>query len=117
MPRHFATCPFCEATCGITVDVDDRGRVDSVRGDVDDPFSRGYICPKAHGLKTLTEDGDRLRRPLRRSGRDFVEVSWDEALGEAVDRLLDVRKRHGNDAVAIYLGNPSAHSLDAMLYA
>ncbi len=117
MPRHFATCPFCEATCGIAVDIDDGGAVASVRGDSDDPFSRGYICPKAHGVKSLTEDADRLRRPLRRCGRDFVEVSWDEAFSEAVERLVDVRKRHGADAVAIYLGNPSAHSLDAMLYA
>ena len=117
MPRHFATCPFCEATCGIAVDIDEAGAVSSIRGDSEDPFSRGYICPKAHGLKSLNEDADRLRRPLRRSGRDFVEVSWDEAFSEAIERLVDVRERRGADAVAIYLGNPSAHSLDAMLYA
>ena len=116
MTRHLGTCPLCEATCGITVDLDGSGGVAAIRGDADDPFSRGYICPKAHGLKSLTDDPDRLRRPLKRVGRDFAEVSWDEALGEASERLLALRKQHGADSVAIYLGNPSAHSLDAMLY-
>jgi anaerobic selenocysteine-containing dehydrogenase len=115
--RRYGTCPLCEATCGIAIDLDESGAgVAGIRGDADDPFSRGYICPKAHGLKSLTEDPDRLRRPLVRVGRDFAEVSWDEALGQASSRLLDVRKRHGADAIAIYLGNPGAHSLDAMLY-
>jgi anaerobic selenocysteine-containing dehydrogenase len=116
MKRTYGTCPFCEATCGIAIDLGEEGGVAGIRGDEDDPFSRGYICPKAYGLKALTEDPDRLRRPLKRSGRDFVEVSWDEALAETIDRLNQVRQRHGNDSVAVYLGNPSAHNLDAMLY-
>ncbi len=117
MTRHYGTCPFCEATCGIAIDLaGDGGEVTGIRGDDDDPFSAGYICPKAHGLKALTEDPDRLRRPLRRVGRDFVELSWDEALAEAIARLVDVRRRHGAESVAVYVGNPTAHSLDAMLY-
>ena len=117
MMRHHGTCPLCEATCGISIELTEDGTgVAGIRGDEDDPFSRGYICPKAYGLKALTEDPDRLRRPLRKVGRDFVEVSWEEALTEAGERLLDVRKRHGASSIAIYLGNPSAHSLDAMLY-
>ena len=42
-------CPFCEATCGLRLEVEGE-RIVSVRGDKDDPFSRGFICPKAHGL-------------------------------------------------------------------
>ncbi len=63
------SCPLCEAKCGISVEVDRaRGEVLGVRGDPEDPFSRGYICPKAHGLLGLQHDPDRLRRPIRRSG-------------------------------------------------
>ena len=114
--RHFATCPLCEATCGIAVEVEPGGGVASVRGDDDDPFSAGYICPKAHGLKGLTEDPDRLRQPLVRVGGELRPAPWDEAIGLAAERLADVRKRRGDDAVATYMGNPSAHNLDAMLY-
>jgi anaerobic selenocysteine-containing dehydrogenase len=59
-------CPFCEATCGLVVEVEDRSII-SVRGDKLDPFSHGYICPKAHGLKELYHDPDRLHRPVRRT--------------------------------------------------
>ena len=61
----FRTCPFCEATCGLEVTV--RGdEVVKVRGDADDVFSRGFLCPKGVALKDLHEDPDRLRTPLVR---------------------------------------------------
>jgi anaerobic selenocysteine-containing dehydrogenase len=113
--RSFRACPLCEATCGIVVETQGQ-EVLSVRGDDQDPFSRGYICPKAHGLKELQHDPDRLRRPVRRSGAGWQEISWDEAFREAAENLLRVRNQHGAESLAIYLGNPSAHNLGAMLY-
>src|SRR5258706_187094 len=108
-------CTLCEATCGIAVELEG-DRIVTIRGDDDDPFSRGFICPKAYGLKALQEDPDRLTRPLRRQGKGFVEIGWDEAFAEAIDRLSAIRERHGADAIATYLGNPNAHSLHAMVY-
>ena len=58
-------CPFCEATCGLAVEVEDDAIV-TVRGDSNDPFSKGFICPKAYGLKQLYHDPDRLRVPPER---------------------------------------------------
>src|SRR5207249_4779777 len=113
--RSFRACPLCEATCGIVVETEGR-QVLSVRGDDKDPFSRGYICPKAHALKELQHDPDRLRRPIRRKGADWQEIPWDEVLGEAAENLLRVRTQHGPESLGIYLGNPSAHNLGAMLY-
>jgi anaerobic selenocysteine-containing dehydrogenase len=92
------------------------GRVLTVKGDPLDTFSRGYLCPKAYGLKGLQEDPDRLRRPLRRRGGRFEEVSWAEALGFAAERLRDLRAAHGPDAIATYLGNPNAHDLGSTIY-
>jgi len=113
---HYRVCPLCEATCGLAITT--RGReVVSVRGDDDDVFSRGYICPKAAALKPLDADPDRLRRPLvRRNGR-FEEVGWDEAFAEIHRRLPALQSQHGKEAVAVYLGNPSAHHLGLQLYA
>ena len=113
---HYRTCPFCEATCGLAVTM--RGdEVLSVRGDPDDVFSKGFLCPKSQGLKQLHEDPDRLTTPLVRRGGELVEATWDEALAaiaEGMDRVLADGDR---DAVAIYLGNPAAHSLGPTLYA
>ena len=112
---HFRTCPFCEATCGLAVTM--RGdEVVSVRGDADDVFSRGFICPKSQGLKQLNEDPDRLTTPLVRRDGELVEASWEEAFAAVDEGLSRVLAEGGRDAVAVYLGNPAAHSLAATLY-
>ena len=117
MPRtHFRTCNLCEAMCGLAIEVRD-GHVASIRGDADAPFSRGHICPKAIALQDGHDDPDRLRRPLRRRGRDWEEVSWDEALQEAAERLVAVQNAHGRNSVAAYQGNPTVHNYGSALFA
>jgi anaerobic selenocysteine-containing dehydrogenase len=115
MATVYRICPLCEATCGLAIEVE-AGEVRGIRGDSQDPFSRGYLCPKAYGLKALQEDPERLRVPLVRRGGELVPASWEEALATAIERLADVRRRHGSDAVAVYLGNPNVHNLDGLLY-
>ena len=103
-------CPFCEATFGLAVEV--RGRdVLSVTGDEADVFSRGHLCPKGVAIRELDADPDRLRRPLLRRGRDFEEVSWEEAFAFVAERLPALQAEHGRDAVGVFIGNASAHSL------
>ena len=116
MTRHFRTCTLCEAMCGIVISTDGP-RVTDIRGDPDDPFSRGHICPKAVALQDVHDDPDRLRRPMRRNGTEWTEISWDEALDEAAARLTTIQREHGRDAVATYSGNPTVHSSGAMLFA
>ena len=112
---HYRTCPLCEATCGLEVAVEGDAVV-RIRGDRDDVFSHGFICPKGSTLKQLHEDPDRLRSPLiKRDGR-HVEVSWDEAFAEIERRLLPVIKEHGREAAAIYLGNPNVHNHALTIY-
>ena len=111
----YRTCPLCEATCGLELTIEG-GRVTRIRGDAEDVFSRGFVCPKGAALKPLHEDPDRVRAPLLRTASGFEEVSWDEALGEIERRLAPIVERHGRDAVGAYLGNPNAHNLDALLY-
>ena len=98
------------------VDLDGE-RIRSIRGDPDDPFSRGYICPKAAAIADIHTDPDRIRTPLIRQGTRWREASWDEALERAADGLVRLRRQHGRDAVAIYYGNPVAHSLGLITHA
>jgi anaerobic selenocysteine-containing dehydrogenase len=115
MATHYRTCPFCEATCGLEIEVEGR-EVVSVRGDSGDVFSRGFICPKAYGIKQLHEDPDRLTTPLVRRDGELVEASWDEAFEEIDRRLSPILAEHGRNAVAVYLGNPNAHNLSALIH-
>lgn len=110
------TCPLCEAGCGLEITVRSDGTVGRIRGDLDDVFSKGYLCPKGSTLRQLHDDPDRLRTPMVKRDGVHVPVSWEEAWHE-VDRLLaPVIAAHGQEALGIYLGNPTAHNLSAMLY-
>lgn len=112
---HYRICPLCEACCGLEVRTQG-DRIIGIRGAEFDVFSRGYVCPKGFALKDLHEDPDRLRTPLiRRDGR-FVEASWDEAFAEIERRLPPIQQAHGRDAVAVSVGNPSAHKYGLLLY-
>jgi anaerobic selenocysteine-containing dehydrogenase len=111
----YRTCPLCEAGCGLEITLQGDS-VTRIRGDRDDVFSHGFICPKGSTLKQLHEDPDRLRRPLvKRDGR-FEEVEWSEAWAEVEARLLPVLERHGRAAAGVYVGNPNAHNLGALTF-
>ncbi len=113
----FRTCPLCEATCGLEIEIKDDGGIGRIRGDRDDVFSHGFICPKGSTLKQLHEDPDRLRTPMvRGDDGELHPATWDEAFAEIARRLPPILEQHGRDAVAIYLGNPSVHSLSVSLY-
>src|SRR3954452_4500241 len=109
------TCPLCEATCGLEMTVN--GGVSRIRGDAQDVFSHGFLCPKGVSLAELHDDPDRLRTPMLR-GADgaFSPVSWDEAFACIDERLTPILKAGGRNAVGVYIGNPAAHGLAAILY-
>ncbi len=110
----FRTCPLCEATCGLALTFDGDRPV-AVRGDADDVFSHGFLCPKGAALTQLHDDPDRVRTPLIRDGDGFRAASWDEAFRLIDERLTPILQADRN-AVAVYLGNPGAHNLASMLY-
>lgn len=112
---HHRICPICEACCGLEIKAGE-GRIISIRGHVADVFSAGYICPKGVALKDLHEDPDRLRTPMVRRGGQLVPATWDEAFAEIEQRLMPLLAAHGRDALAITLGNPSAHKMGLLLY-
>ncbi len=111
---HFRTCTLCEAMCGIEIKHDGK-KVLSIKGDSNDPFSEGYICPKATALQDLHEDPDRLRQPVQRTADGWKSISWTEALDEVAKGIQSVQKKYGQNAVGIYLGNPNVHNMGGML--
>jgi anaerobic selenocysteine-containing dehydrogenase len=112
----YTTCPLCEATCGLELQRRDDGSVARVRGDAEDVFSKGFICPKGGSITALHEDPDRLRTPLVRRDGELVEATWDDAFGQIDRRLAPILEQHGRNAVGVYLGNPSVHNLSFTLY-
>jgi anaerobic selenocysteine-containing dehydrogenase len=115
-PLHYRSCNLCEAICGIEISVAGAERLD-IRGDNDDPLSRGYICPKAVALQDLHFDKDRLRHPVRRTFQGWQRISWDEAFAEVAENLKRINATHGKNSIATYLGNPVVHNYGGMLFA
>jgi anaerobic selenocysteine-containing dehydrogenase len=112
---HFGTCPLCEATCGLEI-THDGANVLKARGDADDVFSHGFICPKGASIGELHSDPDRLTTPLVRRDGELVEASWDEAFALIDERLAPILADGDRNSTAIYLGNPNAHTLDGLIH-
>ncbi|MFE9453209.1 molybdopterin oxidoreductase family protein [Streptomyces sp. NPDC006739] len=108
-------CPLCEATCGLTLTIEGT-RVTGARGDRDDVFSKGFICPKGASFGALDGDPDRLRGPLVREDGVLREATWEEAFDAVAAGLRPVVERHGADAVGVVLGNPNVHTMAGALY-
>jgi len=114
LKTHHRVCHLCEAMCGLVIQTDG-DRILDIRGDHNDPLSRGHVCPKAVSLKDIHEDPDRLRKPLKRIRSEtgvfeHVEIEWSEALDLAAEALASTIQQHGVDAVGAYFGNPSVHN-------
>lgn len=106
---HYRACNLCEAICGLEIRTQGR-EILSIRGDKDDPVSRGYICPKATALADIHDDPDRLRRPVRKVDGEWREIDWDEAFDCAAESIVALQDRHGPNSVAFFAGNPSVHN-------
>lgn len=104
---HARTCHLCEANCGVLMTVED-GKVTSVKGNPDHVLSEGYICPKATAIPDIQNDPDRLRRPVKKVGDKWEEISWDQALSEIAAKHQAVTA--GPKVAGLYLGNPNAHN-------
>ena len=113
---HYRSCNLCEAICGIEITFETERRL-NIRGDQDDPFSRGYICPKAVALQDFHFDRDRLRQPVRRTLTGWKAISWTEAFDEVAKNLKTIYAKFGRNSIASYLGNPNVHNYGAILFA
>ncbi|MCB0875642.1 MAG: molybdopterin-dependent oxidoreductase [Solirubrobacterales bacterium] len=112
---RFTTCPLCEATCGLEIELHG-DEVAKVRGDSEDVFSAGFICPKGASIGELHADPDRISAPLLRRDGELVEASWDEAFAAIEAKLAPIRESGDRNSTGIYLGNPNAHTLDGLIY-
>jgi anaerobic selenocysteine-containing dehydrogenase len=101
--------------CGLEIQVEN-GRVASIRGNRDDTWSHGHICPKGATLGAVHEDPDRIRRPMIKVDGQWQEVSWGAAFRRCTELLAPVIDKHGIGAVTCYVGNPLAHAFSLARY-
>ncbi|WP_406009852.1 molybdopterin oxidoreductase family protein [Streptomyces sp. NBC_00637] len=108
-------CPLCEATCGLTLTIEGT-TVTGARGDREDVFSKGFICPKGASFGAVDGDPDRLRTPLVRHDGELREATWEEAFDAVAAGIRPVVERYGANSVGVVLGNPNVHTMAGALY-
>ena len=81
MTNHNRTCHLCEANCGVIITTEGR-TILSIKGDPQNPLSRGHVCPKSQALADLENDPDRLRTPVKRVGDSWLPIGWETAYAE-----------------------------------
>ncbi len=113
---HYRACNLCEAICGLEIKTQG-DQVLSIKGDKNDPLSRGYICPKGVAMQDIYSDPNRLRKPVKKHGDSWVEISWQEAFDSVAEKLVAVQEQHGQNAVAFFAGNPNVHNYGSMTHA
>ena len=93
----------CPDTCGWVVDTDERGVAVRLRGDDAHPYSAGELCPKVNRYLDRVYHPDRILTPLRRVGPkgsgEFEAVSWEVALADVGQQLVDLVNTYGGESV------------------
>ncbi len=113
----YRSCPTCEASCGLVMEVERNARqVVSIKGDPDNHRSRGYVCAKSQAFRYIYEDPERLTKPVKKIDGKWQEIGWEEALDETAKRLAAIRDSYGKDAIAMYYGNPNGHNFSTQIY-
>jgi formate dehydrogenase major subunit len=88
-------CCYCAVGCGAIVHTSLKGdgRVINIEGDPDHVINRGSLCPKGASLAQLTENENRLTRPMHRKAYSdkWVEVDWDFALDAIAKKIKTTR--------------------------
>ena len=113
--KHYRSCNLCEAICGLVIEHKD-GEILSIKGDQEDPLSKGHICPKAVALQDIYHDPKRLKKPVKQTNDGWEEISWHQAYKEVGDNIRRLQKDYGKDTIALYQGNPSVHNYGTLLF-
>jgi len=104
-------CFNCEAACGLLAYVDKTtGRIQKFEGNPVHPGSRGRNCAKGPATLNQIDDPERIRYPMRRTGKrgggQWERVSWDEALDDIAGRIRKALVEGRPQEVMYHLGRP-----------
>lgn len=117
-------CRICMGHCGMVASLDAEGKLLRLRGDHDDPVTKGYACFKGLQAVEAQYSPERILKPLKKnSAGEFETISYAQAYAEIADRLAALRDRHGGDSIGGYKGggaafnSPAVKMLDSFLSA
>jgi len=102
-------CRICESLCGLEVQMQGN-EILSIRPDMEHVATRGFACPKGLKQHKMYDSPDRLLYPMKRSGKDWNRIHWDQANREIGEKVAQLRRDHGPDSIAMYVGTAAGFS-------
>ena len=112
--RIASVCTHCSVGCGVIAEVED-GVWTGQEPDFDSPINLGSHCAKGASVREHAHNERRLKYPMKLEGGKWKRVSWDEAIGEIGDKMLDIRKTSGPDSV-YWLGSAKFSNEQSYLF-
>ncbi|MDZ7761397.1 MAG: molybdopterin-dependent oxidoreductase [Desulfovermiculus sp.] len=100
----FTDCTLCVHSCGCRVTVEEGKAVD-IQGLENHPLVRGELCPKGEAALDSIYHPQRLKTPLKRENGGFVSISWEQALDEIADKLLQLKEDFGPEVLGVFSGS------------
>ena len=100
---RYTFCRICEALCGLKVTMEG-DTITHIEPDAEHVATKGYGCVKGLKQHKLYQSPDRLKAPIKREGETFTEVSWQDALSGIGEKVKQLRKEHGPNSIAMYVG-------------
>ncbi len=103
----YSVCPHdCPDTCGAITRVEN-GRAVAFMGNPEHEITRGWLCAKVNDYLAHAYHPDRIRYPLKRTGRkgagpEWQRISWDQAIAEISQRWRRIIDRYGAEAILPY---------------
>lgn len=107
-----SACRMCHGGCGCLVYVEN-GKITRIKGDPASPLNRGKMCVKGQASIEHLYNPARLKYPLKRVGKrgegKWERISWDDALGEIVKNINEVKEKYGIESLVIGQGTGRHH--------
>jgi formate dehydrogenase major subunit len=109
-----SVCNHCSVGCAVTAEVQGGVWVGQ-EPNFDSPFNLGAHCAKGASVRDLAHGERRLRYPMKLVGGNYKRISWDEAINEIGDKMLEIREKSGPDSV-YWLGSAKYSNEQAYLF-
>jgi formate dehydrogenase major subunit len=107
-------CTHCAVGCTVTAEVAN-GVWIGQEPSWDSPINRGSHCAKGASVRELVHSERRLRYPMKLAGGQWTRISWDQAINEVGDKLMEIRAKSGPDSV-YWLGSAKFTNEGAYLF-
>jgi len=109
-----SVCTHCSVGCGVRAEVQN-GVWTGQEPDFDSPFNLGGHCAKGASVREHGHGERRLKYPTKLVGGKWKKISWEEAINEIGDKILDIREKSGPDSV-YWLGSAKFNNEQAYLF-